>query len=74
MRWVGDEVEEMKWVEMRWTEMRWAFPKRGIYKEKQSYIITIQLQNAKWTNFEKFGCHEAMFNLWNQISQLSPCE
>jgi hypothetical protein len=26
MRWVGDEVEEMKWVEMRWTEMRWAFP------------------------------------------------
>jgi hypothetical protein len=25
MSWVGDEVEEMKWVEMRWTEMRWAF-------------------------------------------------
>jgi hypothetical protein len=27
MSWVGDEVEEMKWVEMRWTEMRWAFSK-----------------------------------------------
>jgi hypothetical protein len=32
MRWVGDEVGKMKWVEMRWTEMRWGDSFYGILK------------------------------------------
>jgi hypothetical protein len=47
MSWVGDEVEEMKWVEMRWTEMRWTEMRWAFSYQNQYSTIANYLKNGE---------------------------
>jgi hypothetical protein len=57
MRWVGDEVEEMKWVEMRWTEMRWggfALWTLILYSSSGFCLLLIVFEGRRNTQFSFF--------------------